>query len=285
MKNVVVTGAFGQLGRCFQKLSANYPKLDFHFFDAVQLDITDKIGLKEVFTAKKIDYCINCAAYTNVEKAEEEKEKAFLINAEAVKNLAEICDKNETTLIHFSTDYVFDGQLTRPYLETDFTNPINGYGASKLKGEEYVKKLTRKHFIFRSSWLYSQFGHNFMKTILKKISEKAELNITTSQRGTPTNANDLAEVILQIITSENTNFGLYHYSNLGEATWYDFAKAIIEFSGAFDEIKLNKSGFYPTKAQRPAYSVLDKTKFIKTFGMEIPEWQKSLKATLKREFP
>ncbi len=285
MKSVLVTGASGQLGRCFQKLSANFPQLDCHFFDSSELDIQDKISLKQVFAAKEIDYCINCAAYTNVEKAEEEKEQAFAINAEALKNLAEVCERNKAVLIHFSTDYVFDGQATEPYREIDVTNPINVYGASKLKGEEYVRKLCSHHFIFRTSWLYSEFGHNFMKTILKKISENTELNITTSQTGTPTNANDLAEAVLQIIAAKNTNYGLYHYSNLGKATWYDFAKAILQFSDSLEKITLNKSGFYPTKAARPAYSVLDKTKFLETFGIEIPEWKNSLKNILNRDIP
>lgn len=280
MSSILVTGASGQLGKCFQKIADDFPELEFSLKTSAALNITDKNQLQQAFLQKKYDYCLNCAAYTNVEKAEDEKEKAFTINAEAVKNLAEICKKTNTVLIHFSTDYVFDGKASEPYSESDHTHPINVYGASKLKGEEYIGQILEKYFIFRTSWLYSEFGHNFFNTILKKAGEGATLNITTSQVGTPTNANDLAFFVLQIIQEKNTSYGLYHFSNKGEATWYDFAAAILEFSGLSEKVNLHKTGFYKTRAERPAYSVLNKNKLEKTFNKVVPEWGKSLKNLL-----
>ncbi|MBZ9730694.1 dTDP-4-dehydrorhamnose reductase [Salegentibacter sp. JZCK2] len=277
MKNILVTGANGQLGACFKKISANYSQLNFVFKSSAEADITKKANLKKLFSEIKFDWVINCAAYTNVEKAESEEEKAFKINADGAKNLAEVCDEFGAILIHFSTDYVFDGKAENPYKETDTTNPINVYGASKLKGEQTLAEVLSDHFIFRTSWLYSEFGHNFYKTILRKIDEKAELNITTSQTGTPTNANDLAEFVIEIIVSENKDFGLYHFSNLGEATWYDFAEAILEFTGNSEEIRLNESNDFKTIAARPEYSVLNKNKLQQGFSKPVLDWKESLK--------
>ncbi|MGY5851259.1 dTDP-4-dehydrorhamnose reductase [Salegentibacter sp. F14] len=276
MKRVLVTGASGQLGQCFQKIATDYPGVNFIFLNSSQLDITDQNKLQEVFTEKKPDYCINCAAYTNVEKAEEDTEMAFKINSDGVKNLVKACKNTGTVLIHFSTDYVFDGKTTEPYKETDKTNPINVYGASKLKGERYIIDGMDTYFIFRTSWLYSEFGHNFFNTILKKIEEGASLNITTSQTGTPTNANDLAQFVLKLIKEEETHYGLYHFSNMGEATWYDFAKAIIKFLAKGKEIKLNKSKNYKTRAKRPTFSVLSKNKLLKSFKIPVLNWRESL---------
>lgn len=281
MKTVLVTGASGQLGSCLQKIADEYPQLDFLFMSSSEVDITDKCGLHQLFAAKEINYCINCAAYTNVEKAEEEKEKAFQINAEAVKNLSEICKANDAVLIHISTDYVFDGRASQPYSEEDETNPINVYGASKLKGEEYIRNILQEYFIFRTSWLYSEFGHNFFKTILRKAEEGAELNITTSQKGTPTNANDLARLLLEIISEENSEFGLYHFSNLGEATWFDFAKSILELSGKEEQVQLNESNNYRTVAARPAYSLLNKSKVEETFRQPLLTWEDSLRQLIE----
>jgi len=276
MKNVLVTGANGQLGACFKKISGDYAEFNFIFKSSSKADITDKSKLEKLFSEVEFDWVINCAAYTNVEKAESEKEKAFKINAEAAKNLAEVCNEFGAKLIHFSTDYVFDGKTEKPYQETDSNNPINVYGASKLKGEQLIAEVLEEHFILRTSWLYSEFGHNFYKTILRKIREKAELNITTSQTGTPTNANDLAELVLEIIVSENKDFGLYHFSNLGEATWYDFANAILEITGNSADIVLNKSNNFKTIAARPEYSVLDKTKLQQQFSKPVLNWKVSL---------
>jgi dTDP-4-dehydrorhamnose reductase len=281
MKNVLVTGASGQLGACFKKISKNYSEFNFVFKSSSEEDITNKPKLEKLFSEIKFDWVINCAAYTNVEKAESEEEKTFKINATGAKNLAEVCNENRAILVHFSTDYVFDGKAEKPYKENDKTNPINVYGASKLKGEQLIAEVLKEHFIFRTSWLYSEFGHNFYKTILRKIEEKAELNITTSQTGTPTNANDLAEFVLEIISSESKDFGLYHFSNLGEATWYDFAKAILEFTGNSEDIVLNKSNSFKTIAARPEYSVLDKGKVEQQFSKQVLHWKLSLEKLIK----
>ena len=273
MKTVLVTGASGQLGKCIQKLVENVKDIDWLFMDSSEIDITSKDDLEMCFNSKQIDYCINCAAYTNVEKAESEKEKAFHINAEAVKNLAELCKAHNSVLIHISTDYVFDGKSDRSYKEGDLTNPINVYGDSKLLGENYIQEIIDYYFIFRTSWLYSQFGHNFYNTILRKADENATLNITTAQRGTPTNANHLAELIVNIIKEENDNYGLYHYSNAGETTWYGFAKEILKVSNNSEKVTLNQDNSYKTIAARPAYSVLDKTKLKSNFQIEVASWQ------------
>ena len=276
MKTILVTGANGQLGQCFQKQAEKYPNFNFLFCSSEQLDISSRENLDKFFSKNAIDYCINTAAYTNVEQAESEREKAYLVNAEGVRNVADICNKFDTTLFHFSTDYVFNGKTSEPYKETDEVEPINTYGASKLKGEQEIQKICDKYFIFRTSWLYSEFGHNFYKTILRKADENAELNITTSQLGTPTNANDLAEFVLKIIDAEAREYGLYHFSNLGEATWYDFAEEILNYSDLMDRVKLNRTGFFKTKAERPEYSVLSKKKIQRNFGFPILEWEESL---------
>lgn len=282
MKNILVTGASGQLGKCFQKHAENYPAWNFQFLSSKELDITSAESLKRIFIENKFDVCINCAAYTNVEQAENEPEKAFLINAEAVKNLAEVTSGTDCILVHFSTDYVFNGKAEHPYTEEDEVDPINEYGRSKLEGEKYIREISRKYYIFRTSWLYSEFGHNFFNTILKKAAEGAELNITTSQLGTPTNANDLAQYVLKVLNSEKQKYGLYHFSNQGEATWYDFAEAILEFSGNRENITLNKTGFYKTLAERPAYSVFSKEKLKRNFPLEIPQWKASLKTLFSK---
>jgi dTDP-4-dehydrorhamnose reductase len=212
MKTVLVTGANGQLGQCIQKIQQQHTEINFHFKSSSELDITNINAVNDYFSNHAIDYCVNCAAYTNVELAESEEEKAYLVNAEAAKHLAEACAEHNTTLIHVSTDYVFDGTKTEPYLETDITNPISVYGASKLKGEQNIQEALHNHFIIRTSWLYAEFGKNFYKTILQKTKEKANLTITTEQKGTPTNANDLAELIVEIINTDNKNYGIYHFS-------------------------------------------------------------------------
>ncbi len=283
MKKVLVTGASGQLGQCFKKKMDHVPNLEFTFTTADELDLT-LFGLVDTYIKDhNFDYCINCAAYTNVEQAETSREMAFLINSEAVRNLAQACAENNTCLIHFSTDYVFDGKKDAPYSEEDETNPINVYGSSKLSGEHYIQQKMEKYFIFRTSWLYSDIGHNFFNTILKKAKPGAVFNITTAQKGTPTNAYDLAEYVLRMISSEveEKHFGIYHYSNLGEATWYDFAQEILQLSGKQDEVKLIKNNDFETVAERPVNSVLSKEKALSTFSEEIPHWKESLAQLFK----
>lgn len=279
MKKVLVTGANGQLGRCLQVLSNISGDISFLFTDSNQLDIRDKEKLRNYFLENdKIDYVINCAAYTNVENAEKESKDSFLVNAEAVKNVAEVCQKYDTILLHISTDYVFDGNKNTPYTEEDIPNPINEYGKSKLLGEQYIQGVLEKYFIVRTSWLYSQFGKNFYKTILNKSNTEKKLTITTTEIGTPTNANDLANFLFHIIETGNKKYGVYHFSNLGSATWYDFAKEILKVSRKLNNLKLEKTDNYPTFAKRPKYSVLDKKKSIQSFDLEILNWKISLKS-------
>lgn len=283
MKTVLVTGASGQLGRCIQKYAEAEKDVDWLFLDSSEIDITSTFDLQQVFKSKRIDACINCAAYTNVEKAETETERAFKVNAEAVKKLAEICRQHRTVLFHFSTDYVFDGKAATPYSEEDMSNPINVYGASKLQGEENIKKTLSEFFIFRTSWLYSEFGHNFYRTILRKAGEGADLFITGAQTGAPTNANHLARLVLRLIKEENTNFGLYHFSNSGETTWYGFAREILKVSGNLSKVELQRDDSYQTLAARPAYSVLSTRKLSDNLGSSPVSWEEALEELYKTD--
>ncbi|MEL6812875.1 MAG: dTDP-4-dehydrorhamnose reductase [Bacteroidota bacterium] len=281
MKSVLVTGANGQLGKCIHDAAESHEELWFYFADRAILDLDKPESVNSVFQQHNFDYCINTAAYTNVEKAESEKDAAFLTNAKGVKHLAEVCRENGTTLIHISTDYVFDGKKMEPYVEEDLVNAISVYGASKLKGEEYVKAICEKYFIVRTSWLYSQYGHNFLNSMLRFAAEGRDLNITTEQLGTPTNANDLAGAVLSIIQQNSTAYGLYHFSNKGSGTWYDFARAIFEYSGQLETVSLEKTEHYRTFAERPAYSILSKAKFSNTFNYPLVDWKESLKQLIE----
>ncbi|EZH72274.1 dTDP-4-dehydrorhamnose reductase [Aquimarina atlantica] len=275
--NILITGSSGQLGQCIEKIKKNYPGLQLHFASSEILDITKNEEVQHFFKNKSFNFVVNCAAYTNVEQAEKEPEKAFLVNATGVLNLAQVCKEYNITLIHISTDYVFDGTKKTPYVEEDDPNPINEYGKSKLAGEQYIKEILEKYFIIRTSWLYSEFGHNFFKTIMKKSKTEQELTIVTSETGTPTNANDLAKFILDMIVINYRKYGIYHFSNLGKATWYDFANEILRVSDKLDYIMLKKTDNYPTFAQRPKYSVLSKEKCIDSFHFKILNWKNSLK--------
>lgn len=276
----MITGSNGQLGQCLRKQTAHFPTFQYVFVSKNELDISDKNAVENLFQKENFTHCINTAAYTNVEKAESEPEKAFAINAEAVRHLAELCKKFDVVLIHISTDYVFDGKKRMPYTEEDETNPLNIYGQSKLEGEKHIQNIWNKHFIFRTSWLYSEFGHNFYKSILRMAEEGKKMTITTEQTGTPTNANDLAEVLLKVIEQENDEFGVYHFSNSGETTWYGFAEAILD-AHHLDKSKLGKTNHYRTFAQRPEYSVLDNGKVKTTFAMVPRHWNNSLKLKVK----
>lgn len=274
---ILVTGANGQLGQCLKKQSIHFPELELQFFSSVNLDITNAKNVNEVFKEGNYDWCINCAAYTNVEKAESEEEKSFSVNAEGAKNIAKACADYGVKLIHISTDYVFDGEKDSAYVEDDQVNPINVYGASKLKGEEFIQQELKEYFILRTSWLYSEFGHNFFNTMLRKSNEEnCVLKITTEQKGTPTNANDLAVAALQIVSENKKKYGIYHFSNEGEATWYDFAKAIFTNANKLDHVELIASNEYKTIAKRPINSILSKEKIKNNLGLDIPTWEKSL---------
>ena len=265
MKNVLVTGGDGQLALCIKDAGSQYSDLNFVFANADKLDITNQIEVSDYFKKHTVDYCINCAAYTAVDKAESEPELAKQVNEVGVKNLVESCEKHNVVFIHVSTDFVFDGSKSKPYTELDAPNPLGVYGETKLQSEKEAAKHS-KHFIIRTSWLYSEYGNNFLKTMLRLGKERDELGVVYDQIGTPTYARDLAEVILKIISSNSDKYGIYHYSNEGVASWYDFAKAI--FDEAEISISLNpiKTDQYPTPAERPNYSVMDKIKIKENLG-------------------
>lgn len=276
MKKILVTGANGQLGQCLQKISSQFEEFEFIFTDSEILDITNKEEVNDFFWQNAPDFCINAAAYTAVDLAETELEKAFLVNADGAENLAEACAENNAQFIHVSTDYVFDGENNLAYTEEDFTNPLGVYGASKLAGDELALEVNPCSVILRTSWVYSEFGKNFVKTMLNFFATKEELNIVADQFGQPTNANDLAEAIMKIIKSEKITPGIFNFSNLGRISWFDFAKKIAELSEA--KIKLNaiETSQYPTPAKRPKNSVLDLDKISKTYGIQLKPWEESL---------
>jgi dTDP-4-dehydrorhamnose reductase len=276
---VLVTGGKGQLGQALQFVAADYPDIHFHFASSAEADITDKASITAVFEALKPDFCVNAAAYTAVDKSESEPEKAALINVTGAQNLADVCKQFNATLIHISTDFVFDGTKQSPYLETDQTNPQGVYGLTKLQGEHAIEKAGGKYFIVRTAWLYSQFGANFMKTMLRLAAERDTLNVVDDQIGTPTHAVDLARAIATIILSNKTAYGIYHYSNEGVASWYDFAEQIFAVNGVSINLNPIPTSQFPTPAKRPAYSVLDKSKIKRTFGLAVPNWQISLQKT------
>ena len=280
MKRVLITGSNGQLGSELKYLSSNFENIEFVFANAKRLDVTSKEGLTLFFEANQFDYCINCAAYTAVDKAEEEKEHAELINATAAKYLAEITKINRVKYIHISTDFVFSGDRNTPYTEIDNPRPINYYGASKLRGEQLAISANKDSVVIRTSWLYSSFGNNFVKTMLRLAESKNELGIVCDQIGTPTYARDLANAILKIIMTDNYQSGVYHYSNEGVASWYDFAQAIFEEKELIIKLKPIRTEQYPTPAQRPPYSVMSKAKINNTFKIKIPHWRESLRIYL-----
>ncbi|SMC33336.1 dTDP-4-dehydrorhamnose reductase [Moheibacter sediminis] len=259
MKKVLITGANGQLGKCLQDaVSANpIEGFQFLFCDRTQLDISQKEVVETFFFSNKIDICVNCAAYTAVDLAETETELAFKVNSDAVKFLAEECKEQNATLIHVSTDYVFDGNSNAPYTPADQTNPINVYGKSKLDGEKWALGTNPQTIVIRTSWVYSQYGKNFYTTMLRLMKERDELNIVSDQIGKPTNANDLAKYILEIISSNDTNYGIRNYSGNEIMSWYDFAKKIAVENGLSTNINPIPTSAYPTPAKRPMWSVLE----------------------------
>lgn len=258
IKNVLVTGANGQLGETIKELyGSNTIKLNFVFVSKKELDITNKREVKLFFNQNKFDYCINCAAYTNVEQAEKTPEIAFKVNAEGVKNLAKVCKENSITLIHISTDYVFDGEKGTPYTVADLPNPINEYGKSKLLGEQYIQKLMTNYYIIRTSWLYSKkHGSNFYKTILKKAKLGEPLTITTEQIGCPTNTESLAKYTIDLIVNAPLEYGIKHVSDNKAMTWFEFAEQILSENDLKNKTTLVKGSKYVTFAKRPKCSIL-----------------------------
>lgn len=280
--NVIVVGGSGQLGQCLKEvLSTVESTLNFVFLSRTELDCIREEQTVFVFEEYQPVYCINCAAYTAVDQAEGDQDSAFLGNQIAVKRLAENCLKYNTTLIHISTDFVFDGSSSIPLTETLETSPVNIYGLSKLRGEEEVQNLLNQYYIIRTSWLYSEKANNFVKTMLKLSQTRSELTVIYDQVGTPTYAMDLANLIIKLIQNDPRAFGLYHYSNEGVASWYDFAKAVFELSGTEIKVLPVASTAFVTKAKRPHYSVLDKTKIKTALGIEIPYWRDSLNICIK----
>jgi len=281
-KKVIVAGASGQLGKSIQQLSENAKDIDFTFMDSKVLDITNKLEIKNLFNSTHFDYCINCAAYTAVDRAEQDQEKAYEVNVVGEKNLAELCEIKNIVLIHISTDFVFDGNKNKPYGEDDKANPTSIYGLTKLKGENEVKSILSNYFIIRTSWLYSEYGNNFVKTMLRISNEKDTLEIINDQIGSPTYAKDLAKIIIKIIKEKNVNYGLFHYSNEGAVSWYDFAKAIFETKNVDVDIKAISTSSYKTLAKRPHFSVLNKNKIKNILKVNVPYWKVSLKECLDK---
>jgi dTDP-4-dehydrorhamnose reductase len=273
---VLVTGANGQLGKELRQLEKSWPQFDFLFLSREDLPIHHFELVRQFFAAEHPDYLINCAAYTAVDKAEGEKELAYQINAEAVGVLAAICRERHCRFIHISTDYVFDGTGQRPYTEEDACSPQSVYGASKYHGEQLARQFDPDCIIIRTSWVYSSFGKNFVKTILRLLAEKPALSVVNDQQGSPTYAADLAEAILLIISSATWKPGIYHYSNTGNITWHTFALAIAQLQHSSVPINGISTDQYPTAARRPAYSVLDNTKIAAAFGVPIKDWKESL---------
>lgn len=277
-KHVLVTGANGQLGSEIQALAPGYNDFRFTFCDRDTLDLSNTDAIEAYFQDKTFDAIVNCAAYTAVDKAESDKALAFAINYKAVESLAHIAKAKNMALIHVSTDYVFDGSNYKPYSEEDPTNPQSVYGASKLEGEEALLSINPPNsVIIRTSWVYSTFGNNFVKTMLRLGQERDELGVIFDQIGTPTYARDLAKAVLTILPQlTNENVEIYHYSNEGVCSWYDFAKAIFELSKVSCKVKAIETKEYPTPATRPHYSLLNKAKIKTTFSMTIPYWRDSL---------
>ena len=283
-KRILVTGANGQLGSEMRKLGAVSPN-EYIFTDVAELDITDKSAVMAFAEQTKIDVIVNCAAYNDVNKAEDDEATAELINATAVRNLAEAAKVQDATLFHVSTDYVFGAEGNTPRSEDMPTNPLGVYGTTKLHGEQAIQEVGAKAIIIRTAWLYSEFGNNFLKTMLRLTAEKESLNVVFDQVGTPTYAGDLALVIFSIIEGNIYigNEGTYHFSNEGVCSWYDFATEIAIAAGHDGcNIQPCHSSEFPSKVTRPPYSVLDKTKIKKTFGVDIPHWRDSMLYCLER---
>jgi dTDP-4-dehydrorhamnose reductase len=280
--NILVTGCNGQLGSEFQNLETKYPELNF-FFKDLDLDISNKRGLDDFISNQKIHIILNTAAYTNVNKAELEKGKADIINSFAVKNLVELSEKYHCKLIHFSTDYVYCGLNKKPIKENSPKNPLNYYGVSKRNGEVFIEKSASESIIIRTSWLYSQYGNNFVNTIFNKAKNESEIHVVNDQYGCPTHAKDLAISVMNILTSKlrlDFDGKIYNYSNLGSTNWSSFAKKIIEYSKSECEVREVSSSFFKSSVERPRYSITCKNKIISNFSLSIPIWEDSLKTYL-----
>jgi dTDP-4-dehydrorhamnose reductase len=281
---ILVTGANGQMGNEIRELAATYGNYDFFFTDLPEVNLTDGSAVNELVEQVTPACIINCAAYTAVDKAETETEMAYKINRDAVAYIASAASRINAFLIHLSTDYVFSGKATQPYLEDGPTEPISAYGKTKLEGEREVFRNTTRALIIRTAWLYSSFGQNFVRTMLRLGRERGEVNVVTDQQGSPTYAHDLAKAILDILPAcgEIRHTDIFHYTNHGVTNWFEFARSIFELTGIDCRVNPVMTKDYPTAAQRPFYSVLDTSKIRKTFGIEIPFWKDSLLICLKK---
>ena len=279
-KIILITGSQGQLGSEFHKISSSFPQYQFIFSDRKTLDITDEQAVNDFFSKNKITVCVNCAAYTAVDKAEQEKELAEKVNTTAVGYLAKACKDHYVQFMHISTDYVFNGKATRPYLSTDQTNPVNFYGSAKLSGEQMAIALNDKTIIIRTAWVYSSFGNNFVKTMMRLMKDRESIGVVNDQLGSPTYAGDLAEAIMHIINQDHFIPDVYHYTNEGITTWYNFAKEIAMLIKTKCVVNPISTEQFPTLAARPAYSVLNTEKIQSIFNLQIPNWQDSLQKCL-----
>lgn len=284
---VLVSGKSGQLGQELQELSNEFSALDFIFLGRNEMDLASPESISSAFQKYNPDYVINTAAYTAVDKAESEKETAFLINATAVGHIANLCKEYRAKLIHVSTDYVFAGNAARPYLETDETAPVNYYGYSKLAGEKIAIANNPQTIIIRTSWVYSKYGNNFVKTMIRLMKDRSDLNVVSDQVGSPTYAGDLAEVILHIIANDYTDettfqSGIYHFSNAGTISWFEFARKIAELQQFSCNVHSIGTDKFPTAAKRPHFSVMNKDKIVTTFQIQLKNWEDSLRLCLNR---
>ena len=282
MSKIVVIGAGGQLGQCLKTVAERRGISEVIFPAEQEANIMNQELLNNLLEKEKPHFVINCAAYTAVDKAEEEVDLSKAINETGAANLAKACKANAATLVHVSTDFVFEGNEIKLLKEDDIANPINVYGVTKLDGEKAVINILDEHFILRTSWLYSEYANNFVKTMLKLGAERDELGIIADQVGTPTYAIDLANAIFDIIESGNECYGIYHYSNEGVTSWFDFAKAIFDINNTNVKVIPIPGSAYPTKAMRPAFSVMDKSKIKSTFNIQIPYWRDSLVKCIKQ---
>jgi dTDP-4-dehydrorhamnose reductase len=276
MNKILVIGAGGQLGQCLKAVAADRKISEVRFADENEANILDTAGLERLFNSEKPTHVINCAAYTAVDLAEDQQDLAKAINETGAANLAHACKNTNATLIHISTDFVFEGNLVKLLTEQDAAHPISVYGQTKLDGEKAIASIFNTYFILRTSWLYSPYANNFVKTMLKLGAERDELNIIADQVGTPTYAIDLANAIFDIILANQQSYGIYHYSNEGVTSWYDFAQAIFSLSQMPVKVHPIPSSAYPTKAKRPSFSVMDKSKIKATFQLHVPHWRDSL---------
>ena len=276
MTTILITGSHGQLGNEMQQASTRFPAFNYIYTDVEDLDICDKTALNAYVNANHVDIIVNCAAYTAVDKAEDDVALCFKINADAVRNIGEVAKENSLKVVHVSTDYVFDGTNYMPYTEDQQVCPSSVYGKSKLAGENALFESCDQVVVIRTAWLYSSFGNNFVKTMMKLGSERDSLNVIFDQIGTPTYAADLANAILQVLSHEPFVLGIYHFSDEGVCSWYDFTKSIHRIAGITCDVHPIETKNYPARTPRPHYSVLNKAKIKSTYGIVIPHWEESL---------